>query len=89
MPLVRLLREQLQRGPDQGVGLTQQLRGGLDVLGQLDVAGAGHQEPERDGLRVTVRELLRLGREDEVAPVRLKARQARFTPPELLDYLLA
>ena len=90
MTIVRLLREERQRGPDQGVGLAQRLRGRLDVFAERDVARPCHQKPKGHSLGIAVREFLVVSLwKEELAPVCLEARQSRLAASELFFDLLA
>src|SRR5262249_55636078 len=81
--------QELQGGADQRVGLAELLARNVQAVRQPDVAGPGHEEAERDRLRVTVRELfvVRL-RKEQCPPVLGQRRKGAAAVAKLLRYLV-
>ena len=62
----------------------------IQATGETDALCTCHQEPERDRLRIAVRErLVRRLRKQQLAPVRPQVRQSRRSTTELFDNLVA
>ena len=82
--------EQTQGRADERVGLAELLADLVEPVGETDVARPGHQQAERDGLRIAVGELfvVRFG-EEELPPIGGERGQGRAFLGQLLGDFVA
>src|SRR5262249_53008720 len=63
-----VVRQQFQSGADERTGLRKVLADQIEAVAEADVAGAGHEQAEGDGLSVAVGELLVLALRAQKGP---------------------